>query len=681
MDEEKRYLELKKILDKHSCQYYLLDDPEISDCEYDRLYNELLEIEKKFPELKSKNSPSQKVGAKASDKFHKVAHSTEMLSLDNAYNEDDITSFFERVKRLSGLDNVEFVLEPKFDGLSVSICYRNGILINAATRGDGKVGEDVTKNILTLDVPKKILETNNIEIRGEIVMLKSDFQELNKQREKNSEKLFANPRNAAAGSLRQLDANVTKSRKLKFFPYSIVSNSQLFETQFSIMKKLEEFGFMVSDKTFLCSTQNEAYEIYRGLEKRRADLEYDIDGVVYKVNDLSIQKKLGSSAKFPRHSIAYKFTAEKVETTVKNIFVQIGRTGVITPVAELLPVTVGGTVITRATLHNRGEVEKKDIRVGDRVVLHKAGDVIPQILYSLPDERNADSVPFVFPEYCLCCNSKLAAEEQKLIVKCTNFFCEAQIIERLMHFVSRDAFNIEGLGEKNIKFFYKAGIIKTPPDIFEIESRYGSNNIFGISQLEDNEGWGRQSVENLFKSINKSRSITLDKFIYSFGISQLGKTISKLIANFLHSHSNLLNFIEENRYDDLLSINGIGKSIVDDMRAFFDISNNLEILKKLAGDGRQPGLVEISGMEENKSGVFSGEIMVFTGTFEQFSRDGIKKMAEEHGAHVSSSVSNKTTLLIAGNGGGKKLAEAKKFGTTVISEDNFQKIIEKNLRS
>lgn len=695
-----RHAELCELLENYSGQYYLLDAPTISDAEYDTLYNELLEIEKEFPELRTKNSPSQKVGAKVSKKFSKITHSNQMLSLENAFNEDDISAFLERIRNLSDLDHVDLVLEPKLDGLSASLKYKNGMLIYGATRGDGTVGEDVTANILTIDsIPRKIkTDFDEIEIRGEVIMKKVDFQKLNESRELSEEKLFANPRNAAAGSLRQLDAGITRSRKLTFFAYAIITKDSVFKTQMEALKTLGEYGFTVSDKIALCRNQQEAFLFYSEMERQRAELEYDIDGVVYKVNDLQLQQKLGAASKFPRHSIAYKFPAEKAETTILDIIVQVGRTGNITPVAELVPVTVGGVVVSRATLHNKDEIEKKDIRVGDRVVLQRAGDVIPQILHPIPEKRHENSTPFVFPSVCPCCRSTLARGDEEVAIKCVNISCEAQMIERLIHFVSRQAFNIDGLGDQNIRFFFDSGMIKSPPDIFELEEK----NNKSLVRLENMDGWGKQSVANLFESINKARTIRLDKFIYSLGISQVGRSVSKLVANFFKSYENFFatvmldpqRDVESNaspssetyatsdcnaeaasarvnacgattNIDGLLTVDGIGNSILDDIKNFFANKNNLEVVKRLAD------MITIVDMEASEDSPLANKTIVFTGTFEKMSRDEAKELAEKYGAKAASSVSSKTFFVVAGENAGKKLDQAKELGIKVLSEQDF----------
>ncbi|MDR3187532.1 MAG: NAD-dependent DNA ligase LigA [Holosporaceae bacterium] len=672
-EKKKRHAELSALLASHSRQYYIFDDPKVNDAEYDALYNELLKIEEEFPELRGAKSPSNQVGTKISSKFKKAAHSVAMLSLENAYNENDIGDFMERVRKLANEKNVDFVLEPKLDGLSASIVYKNGVLNAASTRGDGFIGEDVTANVLTIrDIPQKIEDCpQNFEVRGEVIMLKSDFSALNDQREKEGEKLFANPRNAAAGSLRQLDPQITASRNLHFFAYSVISDDVTLSSQMEILNFLRKLGFTVSSSVALCKDQAEAFAFYSAMEKRRADLEYDVDGVVYKVNDLSIQEKLGSSTKFPRHAIAYKFPAEKAQTTVLNIVVQVGRTGNVTPIAELKPVTVGGVVVSRATLHNKDDLEKRDIRVGDRIILQRAGDVIPQVLHPILAERPAYSRAFQFPSTCPSCGSDLLQKESEAAIKCANPNCEAQMIEKLIHFVSRQSFNIDGFGERNIRSFFKNGIIRNPADIFRLEERNAQ------LRLENMDGWGRQSVENLFRSINASRTISLDRFINALGIPQVGRAVSKLMAAFFGNYGGFIDCIRSQDGEKLASINGIGPSIVEDFNVFFDRKENINTVLELAGDGVSSGLVQITDVGTSSDGVFSRQSLVFTGSLEKLSREEAKELAEKFGARVSSSVSAKTSIIVAGKNAGRKLALAQELGLKIISEDDFLKIIEK----
>ncbi len=661
---KKRHAELSKLLSNYSRQYYIFDDPSVSDAEYDALYQELLAIEDEYPELATESSPSQNVGAKVSKDFQKVIHKQKMLSLENAFNEDDIQDFIDRVKKLTGRSEIEFMLEPKLDGLSASIMYRDGILVQASTRGDGAIGEDVTENMKTLNnVPKKINLSGDIEIRGEVVMLKKDFEQLNEQRRLSGEKLFSNPRNAAAGSLRQLDSKITAQRKLTFFAYSIIGKDLNLTSQRQILETLHNLGFTVSDKTKLCLNQKEAFEFYKTMEQQRSDLDYDIDGVVYKTNDLSLQKQMGNATKYPRHSIAYKFPAQKAQTTVLNIVVQVGRTGNITPVAELAPVNVGGVIVSRATLHNKDEIEKKDIRVGDRVVVQRAGDVIPQILHPIIEQRPQDSEPFKFPTTCPCCGSELVREEEEVAIKCENLDCSAQLVERLIHFVSRQAFNIEGLGEQNIKFLFNKGIVKSPVDIFYLQEKNQQYH------LENEDGWGKQSVENLFKSIKTAKNIGLEKFINALGIPQIGRAASVLIARFYRTFSNFLSAVEQDTVSELVTINGIGDSMIQDLKNFFKISNNLEVMKKLAT------VVDIQDAQATSESEWTGKSIVFTGTLSTLGRDEAKEIVEKLGGKASSSVSSKTYLVVAGENAGSKLEKARNLGVKIISEQEFLEMV------
>lgn len=664
-EKKKRHAELSKLLSNYSRQYYIFDDPSVSDAEYDALYQELLAIEKEYPQLATKSSPSQKVGAKVSKDFQKVVHEQKMLSLENAFNEEDIQDFIDKVKKLTGKSEIEFMLEPKLDGLSASIIYRNGTLVQASTRGDGAIGEDVTENVKTLNnVPKRINLPGDIEIRGEVVMLKKDFEQLNEQRRLNGEKLFSNPRNAAAGSLRQLDSRITAQRKLTFFAYSIIGESLNLTSQQEILQTLRNLGFTVSDKIKLCRNQEEAFDFYKTMEQQRSDLDYDIDGVVYKTNDLSLQKQMGNATKYPRHSIAYKFPAQKAQTTILDIVVQVGRTGNITPVAELAPVNVGGVIVSRATLHNKDEIEKKDIRIGDRVVVQRAGDVIPQILHPIIEQRPADSKSFKFPTTCPCCGSELVREEEEVAIKCENLDCSAQLVEKLIHFVSRQAFNIEGLGEQNIKFLFNKGIVKSPVDIFYLQEKNQQYH------LENEDGWGKQSVENLFQSIEIAKNIGLEKFINALGIPQIGRAASVLIARFYGTFSNFMNAVEQDTVSELITVNGIGDSMIQDLKNFFKISNNLEVMRKLAA------VVNIQDAQATEESELSGKSIVFTGTLSTLGRDEAKEIVEKLGGKASSSVSSKTYLVVAGENAGSKLEKAKNLGVKIISEREFLEMIQ-----
>lgn len=656
-----RYAELVELLNGYSRQYYMFDDPVVTDAQYDEMYRELLEMEKHFPELMDVSSPSRNVGSNVSSNFKKVKHDVPMLSLEDAFNESDVRGFVERVKKLVGYD-VAFCVEPKLDGLSASIVYKNGILIQASTRGDGHIGEDVTNNVLTIrNVPKKLRNYSyDIEVRGEVVMLKKDFFALNEQRQMDNDRLFANPRNAAAGSLRQLDSKVTASRKLFFIAYAVVANPVPVSTQFELLSFLNDIGFTTASNVKLCKNQNEAYLYYKDMENHRAELEYDIDGVVYKVNELALQDELGAASKYPRHSIAYKFPAEQAQSVVRDIITQVGRTGVITPIAELVPVTIGGVVVSRATLHNATDLLKKDIRVGDRVIIKRAGDVIPQILGPVKEERSVDSVPFVFPRKCPSCGADLIRIDGEIAIRCVNLECKAQAIERLVHFASKQAFNIAGLGEQNIRTMYDTGMISNCYDIFSLRAEDFLNV----------EGWGQLSVRNLLASIEKSKDISLDRFIFALSISEVGRTVAKLIAQFFRSYDSMIAAIKLGTCEELCTIDGVGESIRNSFVSFFQVSRNIEVVETLAS------VVRIQNMPELKLDIFKGKSIVFTGTLQKLSRDEAKILAEKYGAKATTSVSAKTYLVVAGENAGQKLDQAKKLDLKIVSEDEFLKMLD-----
>lgn len=672
---KKHYKELCKLLNEYSREYYIFNDPKVSDAEYDSLYQELLKIEKEYPEIISKDSPSKKIGSDAAKDFKKIIHTKKMLSLENAYNEDDISDFFLRVKKLSLEKNLQFVLEPKFDGLSAALRYENGLLVSAATRGDGSVGEDVTENFKYIrGVPQKLTQEKIpafFEVRGEVVMLKKEFENLNKKREEAGEKLFANPRNAASGSLRQLDPKITAERNLTFFAYYIVTDENLFKTQFECLEFLKLLKFNVAQQIKLCSSQEESYEFYQSLNNQRSNLPFDIDGVVYKLNDLNLQKKLGAATKYPRHSIAYKFPAQEAQTKVLDIIVQVGRTGVVTPVAILKPITVGGVVVSRATLHNKEDLTKKDIRIGDTVVIFRAGDVIPQVSKPILELRPENASQFIFPSTCPSCGSKLFESEDRVAVKCLDMNCPAQLVEKLIHFVSKSAFNIEGLGTQSIKYFFEHKIIKSPIDIFSLEDRNEE------LKLQNIEGFGDLSIENLFRSINNSKNIDLDRFIYALGINQVGTSAAKLIASYLLTYKNFLSHVLQKNIRVIEKINGIGGSIIKEIENFFNDPNNLDILLKLGGDFEKKGIVNVISKEAPKNTPLEGTIFVFTGTLENYSRDEAKEMVEKLGAKCSNSVSKKTSYVVAGENGGQKLKNAQKLGVEILSEKKFEEIIKK----
>jgi DNA ligase (NAD+) len=666
----------------HDRRYYQDDAPSVSDAEYDALRQRNAAIEARFPELIRPDSPSLRVGAKPSEKFAKVVHRVPMLSLDNAFDEGDVVDFVARVRRFLGLkqdDELIFVAESKIDGLSSSLRYENGVFAQGATRGDGIEGEDVTTNLRTLrDVPLRLngKAPDVLEVRGEVYMLHSDFAALNERQAKEGKPLFANPRNSAAGSLRQLDPAITARRPLHFFAYAWGEVSKLPQaTQWDMLQAFKAYGFRVNPLIKRCRTTDELLAFYHDIETKRATLGYDIDGVVYKVDRLDLQERLGFVSRSPRWAIAHKFAAEKADTILLDIDIQVGRTGTLTPVAKLKPVTVGGVVVQNATLHNEDEIARKDVRIGDTVVVQRAGDVIPQIVRAIPEKRPHGAVPYVFPDRCPVCHSHAVREvdektgEPEAARRCTGgLICSAQAVERLRHFVSRNAFDIEGLGEKHITAFYEDGLIKEPADIFRLEKRYGD----GEKAIAVREGWGGQSASKLFEAIDRRRKIPLDRFINALGIRHVGETTAKLLARNFHSLDAFLKAMEgPQATEELDSISGIGETVAEAIKDFFDEPHNRRALDHLLAElDVQP----VAAPKTAHSPV-AGKTVVFTGTLEKLTRPEAKARAESLGAKVAGSVSKKTDIVVAGPGAGSKLAEARALGVQVIDEDAWLKLI------
>jgi DNA ligase (NAD+) len=668
---------LAQQLTAHDEAYYQADAPTISDAEYDQLRLRLLELEKQYPTLAKSTSPSQRVGAAPLEKFGKVAHAVPMLSLSNAFADEDVYEFLARMRRFLNIsDDTVIVLtaEPKIDGLSISLRYENRKLVQAATRGDGSEGENVTANVKMIsDVPHTLPASapEVIEVRGEIYMSNKDFAALNEKQNQAGEKVFANPRNAAAGSLRQLDARITGARPLRFFAYAWGEAPQLpGDTQWDVVQAFKTWSLPVNPLMVLCRSAHELLAHYRSIEKQRATLGYDIDGVVYKVNDLALQARLGFVSRSPRWALAHKFSAEQATTVLEAIDIQVGRTGALTPVARLKPVTVGGVVVANATLHNEDEIARKDVRVGDTVIIQRAGDVIPQIVGVA--QRGKDSIPYVFPKVCPFCGSHAEREERvtgktDAVRRCTGgLICPAQRVERLKHFSSRNAFDIEGLGDKIIEELYADGLIAAPQDIFTLEARDGQS----LKKLKDREGWGESSVANLFAAIAARRSIALDRFIFGLGIRHVGETTARVLARAygsaqtLRDQMKLAAATEVNEARDNLSrLDGIGDVVAEALIQFFDEPHNLEIYDSL--------LEQVSPQQSKAvaaHSTVSGKTVVFTGALERMTREEAKAMAERLGAKVSGSVSKKTDLLVAGPGAGSKLKDADKFGVKVIDE-------------
>ncbi len=675
--------ELKRLsreIARHRRLYFQLDNPEVSDADFDALVKLNEAIEARFPELKRADSPTDQVGAEAAQGFAKVRHLRPMLSLDNAFTNEEVVEFVGRVRRFLGLRpeaQVELAAEPKIDGLSANLRYEGGELILGATRGDGAIGEDITQNLRRIgDIPHRLKGKNHprvVEIRGEVYMPKPGFMKLNRAREKEGEAPFANPRNAAAGSVRQLDAEITAGRPLNFFAYALGETEdwkQPPKTHGEILDRLEDWGFTVNPRREIARDVPKALAFYDKLAGSRATLDYDIDGVVYKVNDLAFQERLGFVGRAPRWAIAHKFPAEQAVTRVYDIAIQVGRTGTLTPVAELEPVNVGGVMVSRATLHNEDEIGRKDIRIGDRVVVQRAGDVIPQIVSVVDGERKGRARPFVFPRTCPECGAHAIREEGEAARRCTGgLTCPAQAMERLRHFVSRAAFDIEGLGWKHIEALHKDGIIKSPSDIFHLKKRR--------KDLLDREGWGETSVDNLLAAIEARRRIALDRFIYSLGIRQVGEATAKLLARHYGSFDSWKTAMMEAKdanspaHEDLDNIDQIGPSVAGDLVAFFAEDHNAREIARLAGAIE----IEDYARPAASDSPVNGKIVVFTGTLERMTRDEAKAKAEALGAKVASSVSRKTDYVIAGADSGSKATKARELGLRILDEGEWLRMI------
>ena len=680
LDAKVRHSDLVKEIRAHDQAYYQEDAPKISDAEYDKLRKELESLEKKYPDLVTKDSPTQTVGASPSKGFQKVKHAVPMLSLSNVFSEEDVGDFLERIRKFLGLnesDLVEIVAEPKIDGLSCSLRYESRKLVLAATRGDGAEGEDITANVMTIDeVPKTLpgAAPDILEVRGEIYMGKQDFEVLNKAQEEAGKQVFANPRNAAAGSVRQLDSKITASRPIRFFGYALGEVGDAFaDTHFEIREKLAEWG--IPETSFkLCSSLQDIMTHYEAILEGRAALDYDIDGVVYKVNRLDYQERLGFVSRAPRWATAHKFPAEQAVTILKDIDIQVGRTGALTPVARLEPVTVGGVVVSNATLHNADEIERKDIRIGDTVVIQRAGDVIPQVVEVLKDKRAKGTKEFLFPDRCPACGSLAIREGEDVVTRCTGgLICPAQAVERLKHFVSRLAFDIEGLGSKIIEQFYEEGLITSPADIFKLEEK----NKKLEQPIREREGWGDLSETNLFQSINERRNIEFNRFIYALGIRQVGEATAKRLAATYGSLQGLKEAMsaaqgrENEAYAELLNIEDIGPAVADDLLGFFAEAHNRDVLDDLER------LLDIQPYDvpDTSDSPVAGKTVVFTGTLTTLTRQEAKAKAESLGAKVAGSVSKKTDYVVAGEDAGLKLKKAKDLGVEVLSEEEWQKLI------
>ena len=692
-------VELKRLaleIESHDKSYYQQDAPKISDAQYDALRQRFNAIEARFPELVTSSSPSQKVGAQPSGRFAKVRHAVPMLSLDNAFAEADVVDFVARIRRFLKLgddDKIAFSAEPKIDGLSMSLRYEAGELVTAATRGDGAVGEDVTANIRTLeDVPKK-LKGRNVpgvcEVRGEVYMTKQAFLALNERQKAAGDTVFANPRNSAAGSLRQKDPRITASRPLGFFAYSWGEMSDMPEdTQSGMIKWFERCGFRTNPLTEPCNSVEQLLAFHREIETQRSHLDYDIDGVVYKIDRIDWQERLGFVSRTPRWAIAHKFPAERAMTVLRDIEIQVGRTGSFTPVGKLEPIGVGGVIVQNVTLHNEDYIrgigghgeqlrEGRDIRIGDTVIIQRAGDVIPQVVDVVLEKRPRSARPYQFPKKCPCplhtevVREETATGEEGARARCTGeFACPYQKIEHLKLFASRRAFDIDGLGEKQIEFFFENGWVKEPADIFTLEARNPK------LRLEQIEGYGQTSVRNLFEAIRRRREVPLERFIYALGMRHVGETTALALARGYGSwqafHDAGLRIAkgDEEAMAEMDALDQIGETVIASIKAYFGESHNRGIVERLTKE------VTILDAERPKSNsAIAGKTVVFTGALEKMTRDEAKARAERLGAKVSGSVSKKTDYVVAGPGAGSKLADAKKHGVAVLTEDEWLKLI------
>ncbi len=654
---EKKMNELISIINRHSYNYYVLDKPEISDYEFDLLMKELMEMEKTFPALKRSDSPTQRVGGEVLKGFEEVVHKTPKLSLGNVFDENNIRDFDSRVRKAIGND-VEYVVELKIDGLTVVLNYEKGRFVQGATRGDGIKGEDITANLRTVkSIPLTLRENVDLEVRGEVYMSKKAFEELNARREEQEEPLFANPRNASAGSLRQLDTKVTAGRPLDIFVFNMENiEDKHFDTHVETLEYLKEMGFKVSPFVSVHKSSEEIIEKCKYWADKRGELPFEIDGLVIKVNSLEQREVLGNTTKSPRWAAAYKFPPETKKTKVRDIVVQVGRTGALTPTAELEPVRLAGSVISRATLHNEDYIKEKDIRIGDMVMIKKAGDVIPEVVEVVKEDRNGTEKPFEMPKKCPVCQSDTIREQGEAVTKCTNISCPAQLKRSLFHFVSRDAMNIEGLGPQIMTLLMDKGFIRDAADIYLLKNH--REELIGLERM------GEKSVQNLLDAIEASKVNPLNRLIFALGIRMIGQRASQVLANEFEDIEDMFTV----DFDRLISIQEIGEKMAESIVTFFRQEQNLELVRKLKEYG-----VNTKGMKKEikENDHFSGKTFVLTGALQSFTRDQAKEIIESFGGKVSGSVSKKTSYVLAGEDAGSKLVKAQELGVEVIDEETF----------
>lgn len=660
MNEENRILFLRRELEKYSIEYYVYDNPSVSDQEYDRLMQELMALEEKHPEMYDANSPSQRIIGQVLEGFEKVRHDSQMLSLGNVFNYEEIEEFVNRIQ--GSVKDAEFVVECKYDGLAMSLIYENGSFVRAVTRGDGLVGEDVSANIKTIQsIPMHIPERRHVEVRGEVYMPKKSFEELNERQKKNNQALFANPRNAAAGSIRQLDSSVCASRKLDAYWYYF-QNAQDFGilTQQEALDRMRSLNFKVNPLYKVCKNTKEIWEFIQSIQEKRNDLPYEIDGMVIKLNSLSDQRTLGSTAKVPRYATAYKFPAERVQTRLLDIVITVGRTGKITPNAVLEPVRIAGTTVSAAQLHNEDMILSKDLRINDIVVVQKAGEIIPEVVSSVKERRDGSQVPYVYPTHCPVCGSRLVRLEGEAAHYCINQDCPARVVESMIHFASRDAMDIDTLGDKKIEQLHEFGFLNSIEDIYFLHEHR--------EELLEKRGYQKKSVDKMLETIETSKKQPLALLLYGLGIRQVGKKAAAILANYFGSMDALM----KADVDTLVSINDIGPITAQSIVEFFKDESNQKLIQTL----KEQGLNMIQEKQEIKASRFTNKTVVLTGTLEHYTRNEAKEILENLGANVSGSVSKKTDYVIYGTAAGSKLSKAQNLGVATMSEEEFVEEVE-----
>ena len=649
---------LVSLLNKYSYDYYVEDNPQISDTEYDTLYKQLEKLEEKYPELILENSPTQRVGDKVLDEFEKITHKVPMLSLSNTFSTEDLRDFDSRVKKLVPNDKVEYICELKIDGLAISINYENGKLVSAATRGDGTVGEDVTENIKTIfSIPKVLKDNRSFEVRGEVYLPRKSFELLNKERENNNEVLFANPRNAAAGSLRQLDSKITAKRRLSAFIYSIVGDDSII-SQENALNIAEDYALPVNSNYKLCKDINEVISYINYWTENKKDLPYDIDGIVIKVNSYSTQEEVGYTQKSPRWATAYKFPEEELATKLLDVELSVGRTGIITPVAILDPIIISGSTVSKASLHNKDIINELDIHIGDMVVVKKAGEIIPKVVRVIKELRTEGTNKYIMPTICPSCKEQTYVKENDPFTRCKNPDCPDQNIRKIIHFASREVLNIEGLGDKVVATLYEQGIISHTIDLFSLDR----------TRLVSLDRMGEKSVDNLLNAIENAKQSSLDKVIFALGILNVGKKASKILAE---KYLNLTNFMNAT-LDELINLDDVGQITADSILDYLSDQNNIKFINDLIGVGMNP---QYEIKEVNTDNIFAGKTVVLTGKLVELTRNEAKEYLEKNGAKVTSSVTSKTDLVIAGEKAGSKLLKAEQLGIEVINEEQFANMV------